>query len=139
MGLLDQLLGAATSSMGNTTPNHQGGLQGVTDLLHSPGVGGIGGLAQMFQSKGLGHLMSGWVGTGPNPGVSPSQLTQVLGQDRINQFATQAGVPHEQAGGYLAQLLPHVIDHLTPDGQMPQGQSTASGAFDMLKSKLLGG
>ena len=178
MGLLDQLIGAATSSFGNagqadagqtnapagtgdygatTTTNYNAGqtqaaapqapssasaLSGIVDLLHSPQVGGIGGLLQLFQSHGLGHVAQGWVGQGPNPGVSSNQLMQVLGPAVIGQFASRLGLPQDQASHYLSQLLPHVVDHMTPDGQVPPETATpsnAGGIFDMLKGRLLGG
>src|SRR5512139_1427900 len=76
------------------------------------GTGGLGGLVQAFQSKGLGSMMGSWISTGPNPPISPSQISDVLGGDTLKQFAAKAGVPQQEAGGLLAGLLPAVIDHL---------------------------
>jgi uncharacterized protein YidB (DUF937 family) len=84
------------------------------------GSGGLGGLVSAFQQKGLGDVMSSWISTGPNPPVSADQLKDVLGSDVLGQFASKAGVPHSQAGTILASLLPAVIDHLTPNGQVPE-------------------
>jgi uncharacterized protein YidB (DUF937 family) len=87
------------------------------------GSGGLSGLVGMFQRKGLGNLVSGWISTGPNPGISASQLTDVLGGDTISQFARKAGVPDSEAGSLLAGILPTVIDKLTPDGKLPDTDS----------------
>jgi uncharacterized protein YidB (DUF937 family) len=84
------------------------------------GSGGLGGLVSAFQQKGLGDVMSSWISTGPNPPVSADQLKDVLGSDVLGQFASKAGVPHSQAGSILASLLPAVVDHLTPNGQVPE-------------------
>lgn len=83
------------------------------------GNGGLGGLVGAFQKQGLGDLISGWISTGPNPAISPDQLSSVLGPDTLGQFANKAGVPVAEAGSLLAGLLPAAIDRLTPDGKLP--------------------
>lgn len=90
------------------------------------GSAGLGGLVAQFQQAGLGDMMSSWISTGPNPPISGHQVTQVLGGDVISQFAKQAGVAPDQAGALLASLLPSVVDHLTPDGQVPQATGLES-------------
>ncbi|HEX8341306.1 MAG TPA: YidB family protein [Tepidisphaeraceae bacterium] len=140
MGLLDQILGAATGGQAaGPSPAPQTALQGVLNLINSPQVGGVGGLVKLFQSNGMGNLADGWVGRGPNPGVSPQQVSQVFGQDRLGEFAQHLGVPPQQASQHLSQMLPHVVDHMTPDGSIPTTPTSGAAVFDMLKSKLLGG
>jgi uncharacterized protein YidB (DUF937 family) len=85
------------------------------------GSGGLGGLVQNFQSQGLGDLIATWVGTGPNQAISPDQIHQVLGSERLSQFASSAGVAPDVAGSTLASMLPGLIDKLTPNGQLPAG------------------
>lgn len=87
------------------------------------GTGGLAGLVDSFQKNGLGDLVSSWIATGPNPAVSPAQITQVLGADTLQQFAGKAGVPAGEAGTVLAGLLPALIDHLTPDGKLPEANA----------------
>lgn len=84
------------------------------------GSGGLAGLVGAFQQKGLGDMISGWISTGPNPPISPAQVTDVLGHDTVKQFAAKAGVPVGDAGSLLAGLLPAAVDHLTPDGKLPE-------------------
>jgi uncharacterized protein YidB (DUF937 family) len=84
------------------------------------GSGGLAGLVDAFQKKGLGHVVSGWISTGPNPPVSASQVTDAIGQETLAQFASHAGVPVSQAGSLLAELLPTAVDRLTPDGKVPE-------------------
>ena len=87
------------------------------------GNGGLGGLVDAFQKKGMGDMVSSWISTGPNPPITADQLTQVLGGDTMAQFALKSGVPLAEAGSLLAGLLPSVIDKLTPDGNMPDTNS----------------
>ena len=70
---------------------------------------------------GLGDVLQQWIGTGPNPEISGEQLGQVLGGDMLGQIASQLGVDPGQAAGQLAQVLPGLIDGLTPSGQAPEG------------------
>lgn len=120
MGLLDNIAGKALGALGGDA---QKGvlLQEVVGLLTSQQVGGLGGLVEQFKSKGLGDIVNSWVGTGQNMPISPGQVQQGLGADVVNQLATKAGIPADQASALLARFLPQAIDRLTPGGQVPQG------------------
>jgi uncharacterized protein YidB (DUF937 family) len=83
--------------------------------------GGLGGLVQSFQQGGLGEVVNSWVSTGQNLPVSAEQLQSVLGGGQLQNIAAQLGVSPEQASGSLADLLPQVVDKLTPNGQLPEG------------------
>ena len=63
--------------------------------------------------------------------------SDVLGSDTVGQFASRAGVPTAEAGSLLAGLLPAVIDHLTPDGKVPETNSL-EGSLKSLLSGLGG-
>ena len=112
-------------------------LQSVLRLMQHQSVGGIVGLMQKFEAAGLGHLVSGWVSNGPNPPVSPDQVQQALGDEPVRQFAQQNNLSTGAAKGVLAQLLPHVVDHLTPGGSVPQQGVNWASALASLQSKFL--
>ncbi len=124
MGLLDTLMQNAPGMAGQLAKNPQLLNAALSLLSTSPGSvggsGGLGGLISAFQQKGLGDMVSAWVSTGPNPPVSAGQVQNVLGADVIGQFARQAGVPETEAAPSLAAILPALVDHLTPNGQVPQ-------------------
>ena len=140
MGFLDGLLKQAMGGQANS--GQAGGLgdlaglvsknpqilSALTSLLSTQdstvgGSGGLGGLVNKFEKQGLGSMISSWISTGPNPPISTEQVTNVLGHDTVNQFAAKAGVSAPQAGSLLAGLLPAVVDHLTPDGKVPETNS----------------
>ena len=149
MGFLDDL---TRQAMGGRDTSGLGGLMSMvasnpqiltalTALLSSRdssvgGSAGLGGLLDAFQQKGLGNLVSGWVSTGPNPPVSAAQITDVLGQDTVGQFASRAGVPTDQVGALLSQLLPAAVDRLTPEGKMPDGASLESSIGSLLSGLM---
>ena len=100
------------------------------------GAGGLGGLIKSFQGKGMGDMMSSWISTGPNPPATADQMASVLGPDTLSQFAAKAGVPHGEAGGLLASLLPAVIDQLTPQGRVPESNDLESALGGLLSGLM---
>lgn len=97
-------------------------LNAVMGLIGGQG-GGLGGLVQAFEKQGLGQIVGSWVSTGQNLPISPDQIQKVLGSGQLAQFAAQAGVAPDSAGNALAQLLPSIVDKLTPDGKLPAGNT----------------
>jgi uncharacterized protein YidB (DUF937 family) len=138
MGLLDSVIGAALGgnqnvqglAPGSGAVNADAMLQMAMQLLQQHG--GIAGLANSFQQAGLGHIIASWIGTGPNLPVSGDQVTQAVGSGQLAQIAAKLGIDPAHAGNILAQLLPHVVDHLTPNGQVPAATPTG----DVLTSVL---
>ena len=142
MGLLDSVLGAVinNASQGGSGAAAAGGpggglgglislaaqnpqlVQAVMSLLSNDGpVGGLPGLMAKFQQAGLGNVIASWLSAGPNQAISGEQLSQVLGTGPLSQIAAQLGVGPGAAAGQLAQVLPGLVDHLTPQGQAPHG------------------
>lgn len=117
MGLLDSVVGALAGGQGG---GNSGLMDVVMQLINSQ-PGGLGGLVQSFQQGGLGDIVNSWVSTGRNLPVSAEQLQSVLGGGQLQDIAAKLGVSPEQASGSLAELLPQVVDRLTPNGQIPEG------------------
>jgi uncharacterized protein YidB (DUF937 family) len=147
MGLLDLLKQLG----GGTQPGPVGALGALTELIaknpqivsaaiamlnpKDTSVGGGGGLADVvnaFNKSGRGDIVSQWISTGPNPPISGDQLSQVLGSDVIGQIAQKAGLGHADASSALAAVLPSLIDHLTPTGQVPDASSLQSALGGLL-------
>ncbi len=138
MGLLDSVMGALGGAGGNGGGNNAM-LDVVMQMLSSKGGnGGLAGLVQAFQKNGLGEQMSSWISTGQNLPISPDQIKAALGSGQLGQIAGQLGMNESQAAGGLADLLPQVIDKLTPNGQMPQGDDLMAQGLGLLKGKLFG-
>lgn len=85
------------------------------------GIGGaLGGLLEQFTKNGQGEVADSWVGTGQNTAINGGQLSQALGPDIIAMIAKQTGLSPEDLLGRLAQVLPKVVDGLTPNGKIPR-------------------
>ncbi len=102
--------------------------------------GGVGGLVQQFQQKGLGGLIQGWVSNGPNPPIGGEQVLDLIGRDRVMAIAAKAGLSEEQWTSGISQILPKVVDSLTPNGTVPaHGPGELENAIGSLKSRFFGG
>jgi uncharacterized protein YidB (DUF937 family) len=149
MGLLDQILGGLTggtqgqgqSPMGRGSgggiggnvlmsllpivismlSNRGGGRGGLAAPMMggAGGMGGLGGLLQQLTQGGYGQQANSWVGTGANEPLPPQAWSQVLAPEQLSAIASQAGVSEDEARHGLSQLVPEVVDHLTPQGQLP--------------------
>jgi len=119
MGLLDEVLAMAGSSA-NQQAQHSSAVGAILDYVNSPQVGGVAGLQQMFQRGGLGSIVGSWIGSGQNLPISADQLQNVLHSGALQEAAQKAGMDPSQLTNMMSTLLPHLVDKLTPNGQMPQ-------------------
>ena len=130
MSLLDQVVGALAGgeSGGGSTL-----LQTVLQLVNNPQTGGLEGLIRSFQQGGLGDIVNSWVANGQNLPVSGEQVESVLGGSALQDLAAQLGVSPQQASSSLADVLPQLIDQMTPNGEVPQGGDLLSQGLSLLK------
>jgi uncharacterized protein YidB (DUF937 family) len=119
MGIFDQILAATGVAGSPQAQQHEGALGAIMDYVNSPQVGGIAGLQQMFEQKGLGGVVNSWIGTGQNMPISADQLQSVLHSGALQDVAAKAGIDPTQLTSMMTTLLPHIVDHLTPNGQVP--------------------
>ena len=135
MGLLDQLKGVLGAKLGGSG-NVNDMLEHAMNLINNPATGGLTGLVDAFKNKGLGDIMSSWIGTGENKPISSDQIMQAIGSDKIQQIAQKVGISKDSASQHLSELLPQIIDMLTPNGKLPEADKLGE-ALSMLKSKFL--
>ena len=142
MGLLDGIVGNVAGSvlgggqsqganpleaiLGNLGGGNQPGgganiLGAVMALVQQNG--GLPGVINMLQSSGLGQQADSWVGTGANASVSADQMSQVFGNAGLGNLAAQLGTSQSQAGSILSQVLPELVNQLTPNGQVPDNHN----------------
>ncbi len=136
MGLLDDVLGKVKQAVGGSGGEQSNLANEVLGLLSGAGqAGGLQGLIQTFKDKGLGDIVSSWVSTGRNLPISAEQLKNGLGSDLVGQLASKVGLPADVATAKLTELLPTLIDRLTPDGKVPDSGLLQQG-LNLLRSNL---
>jgi uncharacterized protein YidB (DUF937 family) len=112
------LSGGPGGGLGNILSGGLGGLLagGAAGSVLS---GGLGDLLHQFQQNGQGEVANSWVGKGQNQPISKGDLANALGADQLDQLSSQSGMSRDELLDGLSQYLPKVIDHLTPDGRLP--------------------
>jgi uncharacterized protein YidB (DUF937 family) len=135
MSLLNSILGAVMGGQQQQNPLLNIALSMLSN--NQQGGSGLAGLLGQFQQAGLGNVAQSWIGKGENLPISGDQLQQILGSGQIGQIAQQLGLSNEQTSGQLADLLPGLIDKLTPNGEAPQqGLGDSDAMMKMLQGFL---
>jgi uncharacterized protein YidB (DUF937 family) len=155
MGLLDALIGNVLGSglggnqrqdpLGSVLGGLAGGNQAQSGnmllqvvLLLLQQNGGLEGVLNRFRQGGLGQQADSWVGTGQNMNISKNELQQIFGSSTLRDLASQLGMPEEQANSTMAQVLPELINQLTPQGQVPEnGDDEIAQGLSMLANPEL--
>jgi uncharacterized protein YidB (DUF937 family) len=153
MGLLDGLLGAAlggdreqtqtqdplSSILGSLTGGRGTGTGIGGSLLLQLALmmlqknGGLDGVLGKFRQAGMGAQADSWVSNGQNMNLSPDQLQQIFGSGSINDIASQLGMSQNQTGSAMSQMLPELINQLTPQGQVTsESNNSIAEALDFL-------
>ena len=145
--VLAMLANRGTASAPSRAGLAPGGGGGLGDLLGqvlggggggASGASGLGGLLEQLSRAGFGEQANSWVARGPNKPISPDAMTQIFGRDGLAQISRQAGVSEDEATRGLAELLPEVVDHVTPDGSVPDGEALTNGVNDLARRFGLG-
>ena len=123
MGLLDIAMGM----LGGNQTTGSGNLIGTVMQVLNSQPGGLDGVVQSLRQGGLTETVSSWIGTGENAPVAADQVQNILGSSVVKDLAARLGVSPETAGSHLSELLPGIVDHLTPNGEVPQGGLAAAG------------
>jgi uncharacterized protein YidB (DUF937 family) len=121
VGFLDDVVGKVKGAVGGSGGDYSALANEILGLLSGGSEGGgLQGVIQSFKDKGLGEIMSSWIGTGQNLPVSADQLKTGLGADLIGRLAAKVGVSPDVATAKLTEILPGIIDKLTPEGNVPE-------------------
>jgi uncharacterized protein YidB (DUF937 family) len=103
----------------------QRGQQGVMDQVQTLfGGQDMNGIVSQLTSAGMGQQVQSWIGMGVNQPISGQQIQQAVDPAALQQLVQRTGMNHEQICEHVAQVLPHLIDQATPDGQL---QATSGG------------
>ncbi len=94
MSFLEDMAGKEVSGMLANSSNPLA--SSVMQMINNQ-PGGLSGLLQQFHDKGLGGLVTSWVGTGQNLPISADQLQQVLGSEQVKELAAKAGISPDAA------------------------------------------
>lgn len=109
MGLFDGVIGGVVGAAMVSAVNH---------VLEQNG--GVQGVVNQFEKQGFGPTVRSWVGTGPNQTITADEIHQVLGSNAMQELAAKTGLSIPELSAKLSQVLPQVVDKLTPAGVVPK-------------------
>jgi uncharacterized protein YidB (DUF937 family) len=119
MGLFTTLAEMVVTGFGNPDSTQAKLASAVVKRFQTNDGAGLTALLQQLEAKGLGQVAQSWVGTGANQSITPDQLKNALGADWIQQLASHLGVSPDVISSHLSEILPKIVDRLTPDGRLP--------------------
>jgi uncharacterized protein YidB (DUF937 family) len=77
-------------------------------------------LRERFEVSGLGQKIDSWISKGENLPASADDIKAALG-DQLDRIAGFFGGDKDKAAAETAEVLPEMVDKLTPDGTIPTG------------------
>jgi uncharacterized protein YidB (DUF937 family) len=131
MGLFDSLLSSVgsgqNSAIGNTLLSLLASESGRTNAsddkmgTQSPAAisSGLSELVQRFEQGGLGDVIQSWIGSGPNQPIGTDELHQAIGPETVDRLSQNTGMPKGELLPLIAQMLPTIVDRLTPNQHVP--------------------
>jgi uncharacterized protein YidB (DUF937 family) len=116
--------GGLGGGLGNILAGGLGGLLGG-GAAGSVISGGLGDLLNQLQQGGHGDTANSWVGKGENKPISKDDLASALGADQLDQLSAHSGLSRDDLLDGLSRYLPQVVDHLTPEGRLPNANEVS--------------
>lgn len=101
--------------------------------------GGIGGVLQRVNQHGYAGQANSWVGTGANESLPPQAARQLLGPNELSNLSSQLGVGEDEVAQGFSEILPEVVDQLSPDGKVRQDADSTLEAGQSALQRLLSG
>ena len=125
---------------GSPTPvNRAPGGGGIGDLLGQVlgggggAGGGLGGLLDQLQRAGFREQADSWVSRGANKPISPNAMSEIFGKDGLEAISRHARVSPDEASHGLSELLPELVDRMTPDGRLPDRDALDNSVDDFAR------
>jgi uncharacterized protein YidB (DUF937 family) len=82
--------------------------------------GGLQKLLSRLQAQGHGEQAQSWVGKGSNRPVDATDVRQAMDDEELERIAQQLGVSQDEAAEAVAEVLPDVVDKVSPAGELPE-------------------
>jgi uncharacterized protein YidB (DUF937 family) len=95
--------------------------------------GGVKEVLRRFEEKGFGSQANSWVSAGPNSPLKAEEIDEVIGGKELSRLSRKLGVNEREVALGLADILPEVVDQLSPDGNIPP---EADDALDAGRAEL---
>ncbi len=141
-GVLGSMLGRGCAS--NAGAARSGGKGGMLLAMLLPFAmqwvqrnGGVGAVLDRFRQKGYAQHANSWVSTGPNQALDAEAVDNVVGREELSRLARQLNVPETDITHGFAEILPEMVDQLSPEGRVPpEADEALEGGRNELEREL---
>lgn len=106
-------------------------ISALSGLTSGSGGLDISSLIGSMQSGGLGEVLQSWLGDGTNTAISGQQIGDILGSDKVSNFASQLGLSQDEAIGGLQDALPEMVDNASSGGSLLDSIGGIQGAIGL--------
>ena len=85
--------------------------------------GGLSGVLGKFSNNGMGNKAQSWVNIDTdNDGIDAGDIQRLFGEQEIQAACAQTGASESEVCQGIAELLPKVVNDLTPQGDLSTEQ-----------------
>ncbi len=107
ISILKDKIGESNPQIEDALNSIFGGEDGKIDLSN---------IFSKIEDANLGEIVSSWIGSGENAPIDTDNLKNLLGEEKISEFAQKLGIDIDSATETLKDLLPQIVDKATPEG-----------------------
>lgn len=133
MDLMNLAKGMLAKKLGGDNP----AIAGVLNSLIGGGDSAdVGGLVNGLKEKGMGDVAESWLGDGENKEISPDQLKEVLGAEKVSAAAAELGTDEGSLLDSLKDALPQMVDKSSSGGSLLDKVGGIGGLAGMAKKFL---
>jgi uncharacterized protein YidB (DUF937 family) len=123
---------ALQDALSGLLSNEEGGFD-LSNIMSSLTGGSDDG-----EGGGLASIVSSWIGGGDNESIDGDMLSNLLGSDKISEFADKLGIDTDTALSGLTDVIPNVVDKATPEGDSLLDQVGGLDGLMGMAGKLFG-
>jgi len=100
--------------------------------------GGLSGALGKLGNMGFGQQAQSWMSAQDlNDNVDPNEIDKIFDHEEIKRVAQDTGADETEVRQGLAELLPEVVNQLTPNGDL-QTESEANDEIEQILGSLSG-
>jgi uncharacterized protein YidB (DUF937 family) len=103
-------------------------------IMNSDGSLDLATIVGNLSKNGLGEIVGSWLTAGSNLEINESQISDLLGEEKISKFADSLGLEMQSAKRALVDALPKVVDMATSEEHSMIDQMVGGGGGHALET-----
>lgn len=96
-------------------------MSALIGLLAKDQDSGLTALLEGFRTKGFEKQVASWISKEANLPITGADIETALGAESLQRIAAHAQMSADQVKKGLAEILPNVVDKISPEGRIDDG------------------